>query len=1309
MFKRDFKARILRIWKKNEDSTFAFCGMGFYIKEGYLLTCAHVVKNEKTKFLVDFPLDNKEKKKIPVSILLQLDDPDEDIAILKMDNISFEISIIQQNTIFKSSHDYWGHSFQVFGCSNNTLSGDWVHGKLRGLDARGWLQAQRESVTSLSVRRGYSGSPVWDDEINGIIGIVVERYENIDIESSYYDSNTFFVIPNHKIEELLSKNNISNVFKSFHFTQNESSILRFYTPLVKRSQKESEIIEDLFKINQEKSNKNIVLLKGAGGYGKTELAKSIKDNSQVMRLFEDGIYFIEFATSKQNSKEYFIDKLQEVIKLVSGDINFSSINTGEGISKLSALSSKISTLLYHANVLIIYDNLLNFSFAPYFLPKRTKSTYIITSRELPPFEQGLIIHEIGQTKWNESASILSYGLDIANVSKIKILADKLGHMPQLLALVNSYLNFKVNHLNKRADEALEFIDAALIRKGITYFDNQDSISNSKAISLVIDLSLEQLTTDEISNLRKLSIFSLGADIPFEIIETLWECDIFDVEYLCEKFYKISLVKKINLAENTINIHDVIHQYLIKLLGNEKNEIIRTLLRKKPVDFSGKIVLEKGTKYLLNHYGYFMLNGNRKSELIKIYSNANFLSQWILSSGINNILQDLSYVVTRLKKDKAIFNIYRLLTKHGYLFEKCSNQTEVLNIIVYLFLSKKLLADNIQKFKLGNKLTFYPLKPIPSSYSYPEIFNLTGHFDEIVCCSLSKGGQYFVTASNEGIIKVWESATGRNLYTIDGHEDRVTNCVVTINDEFISCSEDCTIKLWDLESGNLIKMFSHESSINFFDINLEKNILASACGDHLIMIWDLEDNSSNLYSLSKHKSEVTCCKLSPDGNYLVSSASDSEIILWENKDGKYTYKKSLNGHKESISHCCFLNSNYIISSSLDSTIRIWNISTGKNSLTFQSDSPINTINITSDKEYVFSGNQNGEIEIWNILKKQRMARFRAHVQMINCLALSEDDRILYSVSEDRKIKTWNLSDIKAFNSISNNRQNIQSVAKSWDEKYIAISESHNNIIKIYTGSSYSEESLLNGHDKAVLCCDFSPQVSQLISSGTDKKIILWDYINRRKLDEVINAHKQYIHTCAISQNNIITGCYDGIVKVWKIDNNKIVPNYSFNLSSSVTACGFNDSANLYIVSSFNRIEIRDTISGNIMYELSKLSAIVNAVTIDSKSNLVVICFLDGSIATWDYKKNHVEHLTKLEKGAVGCSFCNGTDFMITVSLDQNVILWNKYTKEKITILRLDNSLTCCDWKFGKTIAVGSVSGVYLFRVNEVNDKLGQNTY
>ncbi|MFI8185892.1 trypsin-like peptidase domain-containing protein [Actinacidiphila glaucinigra] len=65
----------------------------------------------------------------------------------------------------------WGHRVRAFGLPDGRPGGVWHAGVLRGRQADGWVQADLVG-DGYPVSRGFSGGPVWDERLSGVVGMV---------------------------------------------------------------------------------------------------------------------------------------------------------------------------------------------------------------------------------------------------------------------------------------------------------------------------------------------------------------------------------------------------------------------------------------------------------------------------------------------------------------------------------------------------------------------------------------------------------------------------------------------------------------------------------------------------------------------------------------------------------------------------------------------------------------------------------------------------------------------------------------------------------------------------------------------------------------------------------------------------------------------------------------------------------------------------------------------------------------------------------------------------------------------------------
>ncbi|MFB2768543.1 trypsin-like peptidase domain-containing protein [Pelatocladus sp. BLCC-F211] len=179
------ESAIVRIRKTNG----VVVGAGFSVSEKHVITCAHVVadalgisRETQTRptedVFLDFPLVASEEKLTARVVFWRPVPPKgstsvkgkEDIAALE---INSPIPRTAQPVDLLIEEDLRGHSFRTFGFPAGHDDGLEATGVLRGQQGTGWVQIEDVKETGVRLEPGFSGAPVWDEQLNGIVGMAV--------------------------------------------------------------------------------------------------------------------------------------------------------------------------------------------------------------------------------------------------------------------------------------------------------------------------------------------------------------------------------------------------------------------------------------------------------------------------------------------------------------------------------------------------------------------------------------------------------------------------------------------------------------------------------------------------------------------------------------------------------------------------------------------------------------------------------------------------------------------------------------------------------------------------------------------------------------------------------------------------------------------------------------------------------------------------------------------------------------------------------------------------------------------------------
>ena len=141
----------------------------------------------------------------------------------------------------------------------------------------------------------------------------------------------------------------------------------------------------------------------------------------------------------------------------------------------------------------------------------------------------------------------------------------------------------------------------------------------------------------------------------------------------------------------------------------------------------------------------------------------------------------------------------------------------------------------------------------------------------------------ISCTQDKTIKVWDLTGGECMKKLKGHSDWVLCLLLLINGQLASGSEDNTIKIWDMESGECVKTLQGHSNGVWRLQQLESGKLVSCSRDNTINIWDLTKGSFSKFLVDRSEA-IKSIRVNNKNNTLVSCSDKKTIKTWDLKTG-----------------------------------------------------------------------------------------------------------------------------------------------------------------------------------------------------------------------------------------------------------------------------------------------------------------------------------------------------------------------------------------------------------------------------------------
>ena len=274
-------------------------------------------------------------------------------------------------------------------------------------------------------------------------------------------------------------------------------------------------------------------------------------------------------------------------------------------------------------------------------------------------------------------------------------------------------------------------------------------------------------------------------------------------------------------------------------------------------------------------------------------------KWILQLRNNNNSLNGDIVINRTKGELTLFDGVTYKIKETIIYE-----TEMISAITELIDGRIAIGVSDYSIKI------FPIR------DQKNMLTLIGHSDLITTLTQSK--DIFLSSSKDTSIKIWDLLKSVCLYTLASHTGCVNDILIINDNNFVSCSDDERIILWNENKQNK-EHKGHKGGVNSL-CSIDDNRIASCGCDGTIKIWDIFLNDCS-FTLKGHIQRVNKIIYIKQEKVLVSVSDNKEIRFWdiEKKECIEIIEKAMS-HKINLVY--ELNDRKLITADNEGAIKIW---------------------------------------------------------------------------------------------------------------------------------------------------------------------------------------------------------------------------------------------------------------------------------------------------------------------------------------------------------------------------------------------------
>ncbi|MCK4662564.1 MAG: WD40 repeat domain-containing protein [Bacteroidales bacterium] len=158
--------------------------------------------------------------------------------------------------------------------------------------------------------------------------------------------------------------------------------------------------------------------------------------------------------------------------------------------------------------------------------------------------------------------------------------------------------------------------------------------------------------------------------------------------------------------------------------------------------------------------------------------------------------------------------------------------------------------------------------------------LSGHNTNWMWVCYSLDGKHIISGSRNnasimGETIIWETKSYNQIRKINMTGD----ILFTDNNELGIYKGDCSMDYYDLSNGKLVSNKPFPCFEGNFNISIDKKYIASCNEDYCIRLWDLQTQEV-IWKYKGEKKEIQQANFSPNGKYLIAGTPESDILVWK---------------------------------------------------------------------------------------------------------------------------------------------------------------------------------------------------------------------------------------------------------------------------------------------------------------------------------------------------------------------------------------------------------------------------------------------